>query len=82
MPFQIILYKNQKQAKIELAFISGSRLPVSLDNYIALASALIALIGLLFVGLQLRAGLKQQQAQSLVEIFSTNRELLEHRPFK
>jgi hypothetical protein len=50
--------------------------PVSFDNYIALSSALIALIGLLFVGLQLRAGLKQQQAQSLVEIFSTNRELL------
>ncbi len=41
---------------------------MSLDNYISLASALIAFVGLLLVMLQLRDSNRQRQSESLVEI--------------
>ena len=49
---------------------------MSLDQKIALFSAMVSFIGLVFVGLQLRAGTRQQMSDSLVKILDTTRELI------
>lgn len=49
---------------------------VSLDNYISLASAFIAFMGLLLVGLQLRDSTDQRRLESVLEIYGINREII------
>ena len=49
---------------------------MTLDQCIALFSASVSFVGLVFVGLQLRAGTKQRTSDSLVKILDTNRELI------
>ncbi len=49
---------------------------MTLDQGIALFSATIAFVGLVFVGFQLRDGTRQQRSQSIVEIYGVNRELI------
>jgi hypothetical protein len=49
---------------------------MSLDHWISIISALISGAGLVFVALQLRAGTRQRESESLVEIYDINRELL------
>jgi hypothetical protein len=49
---------------------------MSLDNYVAIFSALVSFTGLLLVVLQLRDSNKQRQSESLVEIYDINRQLL------
>lgn len=49
---------------------------MTLDQSIALFSATVSCVGLVFVGLQLRDGTRQQRSQSLVEIYGMNRELI------
>jgi hypothetical protein len=49
---------------------------MTLDQGIALFSATVSFFGLVFVGLQLRDGTRQQRSQSLVEIYGMNRELI------
>ena len=49
---------------------------MSLDHFVSIFSAIISFIGLIFVGIQLRDGTRQQRSQSLVEIYGMNRELI------
>jgi hypothetical protein len=49
---------------------------LTLDQSIALFSATVSFVGLVFVGFQLRDGTRQQRSQSLVEIYGMNRELI------
>ena len=49
---------------------------MSFDHLVALASAVISFTGLLLVVIQLRDSTRQQQSQSLVEIYGMNRELI------
>jgi hypothetical protein len=49
---------------------------MSLDHYVSIFSAVISFTGLLLVVLQLRANRRQQEMESLVEIYDINRQLL------
>jgi hypothetical protein len=46
------------------------------DQYIALFSATVSFIALIFVGVQIRAATRQRTSDSLVKILDTNRELI------
>lgn len=79
-PFTGHLDNENSLAQHSLTY-SGIRYPlrgvlVSFDHIVSLSSALISLIGLVFVALQLREGNRQQQLASLVEIYDINRQLL------
>jgi hypothetical protein len=61
--------------------MTGSGQPIrrrfmTLDQGIALFSATVSFIGLVFVGLQLRDATRQRTSDSLVEILDVNRELI------
>jgi hypothetical protein len=49
---------------------------MSLDNYVAIFSAVVAFAGLLLVALQIRASTRQRESESLVELYDINRQLL------
>jgi hypothetical protein len=46
------------------------------DQYIALFSATVSFVGLIFVGLQLRDATRQRTSDSLVKVLDINRELI------
>jgi hypothetical protein len=49
---------------------------ITTDQKIALFTATLTFISLIFVGFQLRDGTRQQRSQSLMEIYGMNRELI------
>jgi hypothetical protein len=49
---------------------------MTFDHWVALISPLISCVGLLFVAVQLRDGIRQRETESMVKLYDINRELL------
>jgi hypothetical protein len=54
----------------------GGTLGMTTDQYIALFSATVSFVALIFVGVQIRAATRQRTSDSLVKILDVNRELI------